>query len=169
VEVIDLLTLSEALDRLEASSPRKAQLVKLRYFAGFTLPEIAEMLGISQSTAEADWTYAKACPEALLGYVQAAADQAWTAPDDAPPTAKSANAPASTLPPGRLTVSTELNGYSDWPGLEPEQLYEQRDLNLTTDFRDVLGELVTVHLGNREIKNVFPGYTEPKFRGLVVA
>jgi RNA polymerase sigma factor (TIGR02999 family) len=59
VEVIDLLTLSEALDRLETSSPRKAQLVKLRYFAGFTLPEIAEMLGISQSTAEADWTYAK--------------------------------------------------------------------------------------------------------------
>jgi uncharacterized protein (DUF1501 family) len=59
--------------------------------------------------------------------------------------------------------------YGDWPGLEPEQLYEQRDLNLTTDFRDVLGELVTVHLGNREIKNVFPGYTEPKFRGLVVA
>jgi uncharacterized protein (DUF1501 family) len=59
--------------------------------------------------------------------------------------------------------------YGDWPGLEPERLYEQRDLNLTTDFRDVLGELVTVHLGNREIKNVFPGYTEPKFRGLVVA
>jgi uncharacterized protein (DUF1501 family) len=59
--------------------------------------------------------------------------------------------------------------YGDWPGLEPEQLYEQRDLNLTTDFRDVLGELVTVHLGNREIKNVFPGYTEPKFRGLVTA
>jgi uncharacterized protein (DUF1501 family) len=59
--------------------------------------------------------------------------------------------------------------YGDWPGLEPEQLYEQRDLNLTTDFRDVLGELVTVHLGNREIKNVFPGYTEPKYRGLVTA
>jgi RNA polymerase sigma factor (TIGR02999 family) len=59
VEVIDLLTLSEALDRLETTSPRKAQLVKLRYFAGFTLPEIAEMFGISQSTAEADWTYAK--------------------------------------------------------------------------------------------------------------
>ena len=59
VEAIDLLTLNEALDRLEATSPRKALLVKLRYFAGFTLPEVAEMLGISQSTAEADWTYAK--------------------------------------------------------------------------------------------------------------
>ena len=60
VEAIDLLALNEALERLEATSPRRAQLVKLRYFAGFTLPEVAEMLGISQSTAEADWTYAKA-------------------------------------------------------------------------------------------------------------
>lgn len=56
----DLLALNEALDRLEAISSRKAQLVKLRYFAGFTVPEVADMLGISQSTAEADWTYAKA-------------------------------------------------------------------------------------------------------------
>src|SRR5262245_705426 len=56
----DLLALDEALNRLESTSGRRAQLVKLRYFAGFTLPEIAEMLGISQSTAEADWTYAKA-------------------------------------------------------------------------------------------------------------
>jgi len=60
VDAIDLLALSEALDGLEAVSPRRAQLVKLRYFAGFTLPEVARMLGISQSTAEADWTYAKA-------------------------------------------------------------------------------------------------------------
>ena len=57
---IDLLALNEALDHLEAASPRRAQLVKLRYFAGFTLPEVAALLGISQSTAEADWTYAKA-------------------------------------------------------------------------------------------------------------
>lgn len=56
---LDLLALNDALDRLEAASPRRAQLVKLRYFAGLTLPEVAEMLGISQSTAEADWTYAK--------------------------------------------------------------------------------------------------------------
>jgi RNA polymerase sigma factor (TIGR02999 family) len=60
VDEVDLLALSEALDHLEAASPRRAQLVKLRYFAGFTLPEVATMLGISQSTAEADWTYAKA-------------------------------------------------------------------------------------------------------------
>ena len=57
---VDLLVLNDVLDRLESASPRRAQLVKLRYFAGFTLPEVAEMLGISQSTAEADWKYAKA-------------------------------------------------------------------------------------------------------------
>jgi uncharacterized protein (DUF1501 family) len=58
--------------------------------------------------------------------------------------------------------------YGDWPGLEPEQLYENRDLNLTTDFRDVLGELVTSQLGNRNMATVFPGYDQPKFRGLMV-
>jgi uncharacterized protein (DUF1501 family) len=57
--------------------------------------------------------------------------------------------------------------YGDWPGLAEEQLYENRDLNLTTDFRDVLGELVTRHLGNRQIASVFPGYDDPKFRGLI--
>jgi RNA polymerase sigma factor (TIGR02999 family) len=60
VDAVDLLALNEALGRLEAASPRRAELVKLRYFAGFTLPEVAAMLGISQSTAEADWTYARA-------------------------------------------------------------------------------------------------------------
>jgi uncharacterized protein (DUF1501 family) len=59
--------------------------------------------------------------------------------------------------------------YGDWPGLEPEQLYENRDLNLTTDFRDVLGELVTRQLGNRNMATVFPGYEQPKFRGLMVS
>ena len=57
--------------------------------------------------------------------------------------------------------------YGDWPGLEKEQLYEGRDLNLTTDFRDVLGELVSRHLGNTNLSGVFPGYTGPKFRGLL--
>jgi RNA polymerase sigma factor (TIGR02999 family) len=60
VDAVDLLALHEALNRLEAAFPRRAQLVKLRYFAGFTLPEVAEVLGVAQSTAEADWTYAKA-------------------------------------------------------------------------------------------------------------
>jgi uncharacterized protein (DUF1501 family) len=57
--------------------------------------------------------------------------------------------------------------YGEWPGMAEEQLYENRDLNLTTDFRDVLGELVTRHLGNRQIASVFPGYANPKFRGLI--
>jgi len=64
---IDLLALNEALDRLEAASPRRAQLVKLRYFAGLTLPEVAKLLGIAQSTAEADWTYAKAWLKREMG------------------------------------------------------------------------------------------------------
>ena len=57
--------------------------------------------------------------------------------------------------------------YGDWPGLEQEQLYEERDLNLTTDFRDVLGELVQNHLGNTKLSTVFPGYDQPKFRHLM--
>jgi uncharacterized protein (DUF1501 family) len=56
--------------------------------------------------------------------------------------------------------------YGDWPGLGNEQLYEGRDLEVTTDFRDVLGECVAKQLGNSNVKSVFPGY-EPKFRGLL--
>jgi uncharacterized protein (DUF1501 family) len=58
--------------------------------------------------------------------------------------------------------------YGKWPGLEREQLYEGRDLALTTDFRDVLGELVSRHMGNPSLKGVFPGY-DPKFLGLTGA
>jgi DNA-directed RNA polymerase specialized sigma24 family protein len=42
-------------------------LVKLRYFAGLTLPEVAALLGVAQSTAEADWTFAKAWLKRALG------------------------------------------------------------------------------------------------------
>jgi uncharacterized protein (DUF1501 family) len=56
--------------------------------------------------------------------------------------------------------------YGHWPGLQKEQLYESRDLALTTDFRDVLGELVARHLGNPALTEVFPGY-EPNFVGVV--
>ena len=48
--------------------------------------------------------------------------------------------------------------YGRWPGLEPEQLYEGRDLALTTDFRDVLGELVRAQLGAQDLADVFPGF-----------
>ena len=55
----DLLALDEALQKLEAQSPRKAQVVKLRYFAGLTIPQTAEALDIAPSTAISDWSYAK--------------------------------------------------------------------------------------------------------------
>src|SRR5262249_15927403 len=58
--------------------------------------------------------------------------------------------------------------YGKWPGLEVDQLYEQRDLAVTTDFRDVLSELVTDHLGQKR-RDVFPGYTPGQSLGLVKA
>jgi DNA-directed RNA polymerase specialized sigma24 family protein len=54
-----VLAVHEALDRLAQRSPRKAELVKLRYFLGCTLPEAAEILGIAAATAEEDWTFAR--------------------------------------------------------------------------------------------------------------
>jgi uncharacterized protein (DUF1501 family) len=61
--------------------------------------------------------------------------------------------------------------YGKWPGLAPEQLNEERDLALTTDFRDVLGEAVYTHLGNRSMRSVFPNYdgSPSKFRGFLKA
>ncbi len=56
---LDLLALDEALQKLERHSPRKAQLVKLRFFAGLTLEEAAKVLGVAVSTASADWLYSK--------------------------------------------------------------------------------------------------------------
>lgn len=50
-----------------------------------------------------------------------------------------------------------------WPGLAPDQLHQKRDLLHTTDFRDVLGEVVSVHLGNPNIKSVLPGH---EFKGV---
>jgi uncharacterized protein (DUF1501 family) len=58
--------------------------------------------------------------------------------------------------------------YGRWPGLKDEQLHEGRDLALTTDFRDVFGEVTARHLGAVELKRVFPGYvSEGKVRGLL--
>jgi uncharacterized protein (DUF1501 family) len=48
--------------------------------------------------------------------------------------------------------------YGRWPGLEQSQLYEGRDLAVTTDFRRVLGEAVYEHLGNKSLDRVFPGF-----------
>jgi len=49
--------------------------------------------------------------------------------------------------------------YGQWPGLGSDQLYEGRDLALTTDFRDVFGEIATRHLGSKDPKAIFPGYS----------
>jgi len=48
--------------------------------------------------------------------------------------------------------------YGRWPGLDQSQLYEGRDLALTTDFRQVIGEAVARHMGNKNLGEVFPGY-----------
>jgi RNA polymerase sigma factor (TIGR02999 family) len=55
----DLLTLDEALLRFAAEQPAKAELVKLRFFAGLSTPEAAAALGISLATAERWWAYAR--------------------------------------------------------------------------------------------------------------
>jgi len=62
----ELLALDEALGRLEQRWPEKAKLVKLRYFAGMTIPEAARAMGISHATAERHWTFARAWLHAQL-------------------------------------------------------------------------------------------------------
>jgi DNA-directed RNA polymerase specialized sigma24 family protein len=57
--VEDLLALDEALRQLEAEDPVKAQLVKLRYFAGASLEETAQLMDISPATAKRYWIYAR--------------------------------------------------------------------------------------------------------------
>jgi uncharacterized protein (DUF1501 family) len=54
--------------------------------------------------------------------------------------------------------------YGKWPGLGRDQRYEGRDLAITTDFRDVFAEIVTNHLGARDLSKIFPGYV---FKGPV--
>jgi uncharacterized protein (DUF1501 family) len=58
--------------------------------------------------------------------------------------------------------------YGKWPGLAVEQRYDRRDLAVTTDFRDVFGEIVTRHLGVTDARSIFPGYamSPAKFPGL---
>lgn len=71
-----------------------------------------------------------------------------------------------------LVLGGEVKGgkvYGQWPGLEPEQLYEGRDLAVTTDFRDVFAEITAKHLGAQHLEKVFPGYTVKTgaFRGVL--
>jgi RNA polymerase sigma factor (TIGR02999 family) len=57
---LDLLAVHEALDRFQHVDATAAEIVKLRYFTGLTIPEVAEALGISTSTADRSWAYARA-------------------------------------------------------------------------------------------------------------
>jgi RNA polymerase sigma factor (TIGR02999 family) len=56
----DILAIDDAVERFEKIDPLKAKLVKLRYFAGLTIPEAAEALGISPATADRYWSFARA-------------------------------------------------------------------------------------------------------------
>jgi uncharacterized protein (DUF1501 family) len=57
--------------------------------------------------------------------------------------------------------------YGRWPGLEPEQLYEGRDLALTTDFRAVFSEIAAKHLGATNLGAMFPGFSAAGELGLI--
>jgi uncharacterized protein (DUF1501 family) len=71
-----------------------------------------------------------------------------------------------------LVMGNSVRGgkvYGQWPGLKSDQLYEGRDLALTTDFRDVFGEIATRHLGSTDAKTVFPGHSlsASRFKGFL--
>lgn len=63
----ELLALDEALSILEAEHPRKATVVKLRYFVGFTIEETARALELSPATIKLEWAYARACSTGRFG------------------------------------------------------------------------------------------------------
>jgi uncharacterized protein (DUF1501 family) len=69
-----------------------------------------------------------------------------------------------------FVIGGEVKGqkvYGNWPGLAPHQLYEGRDLALTTDFRTVFSEIATRHLGATRLDALFPGFTPPGRLGLL--
>jgi uncharacterized protein (DUF1501 family) len=79
---------------------------------------------------------------------------------------------------GHASVMFALGGaikggkvYGKWPGLKTNELYESRDLALTTDFRDVFAELAKNHLGASNLNAIFPGYQADtaNFKGLIRA
>ncbi len=65
-EAAELLAIHDALDKLAAEDPQAAQLVQLRYFAGLSVEEAAESLGLPRSTAYVHWSYARASLRVLL-------------------------------------------------------------------------------------------------------
>jgi uncharacterized protein (DUF1501 family) len=79
---------------------------------------------------------------------------------------------------GHASVSFVLGGgvrggkvHGRWPGIAPDRLYEGRDLAITTDFRDLLGEVLVRHMGTRDLEKVFPGYEAKasRFPGVIRA
>jgi RNA polymerase sigma factor (TIGR02999 family) len=64
---LDVIALHEALDRLTQAHPRPAEVVTLRFFGGLSVPEVAEVLGISDTTVEGDWRFARAWLRGALG------------------------------------------------------------------------------------------------------
>jgi RNA polymerase sigma factor (TIGR02999 family) len=76
----DLLALDEALTRLAALNPARAEVVKLRFFAGLTMPEVAQTLGISLPTAERYWAFARTWLYAELNADEPPADEKTGAP-----------------------------------------------------------------------------------------
>jgi uncharacterized protein (DUF1501 family) len=69
-----------------------------------------------------------------------------------------------------LVLGNTVSGgkvYGDWKGLKPDQLYEGRDLAVTTDFRDVFAEAAFKHMGTKDLAKLFPNYnaTKASFRG----
>ena len=57
---LDLLALDEAMNELAAIKPRHCQIIEMRFFAGLTIEETAEVLSISHATVERDWNFARA-------------------------------------------------------------------------------------------------------------
>ena len=65
-KIEDILAIDEALNRLASEDHQAAELVKLHFFAGCSIPEAAELLGISRSSAYRQWAYARAALQCLL-------------------------------------------------------------------------------------------------------
>ena len=63
---VDLVALNEALERLAAVDPEAGRIVELRYFGGLTVPEVAEVVGVSRATVEREWAAARAWLRAEL-------------------------------------------------------------------------------------------------------
>lgn len=77
---------------------------------------------------------------------------------------------------GHASVSFVLGGpvkggkvWGRWPGLATHELFEGRDLAVTTDFRDLLGEVLTRHLAIQDLKSVFPGHEPAPYPGVIRA